>query len=28
VRVTLAPGGEELALDIRPAKAPELLGQD
>jgi ATP-dependent Clp protease ATP-binding subunit ClpA len=28
VRVTLAPGGEGLALDVRPAKAPELLGQD
>ena len=28
VLVSLAPGGEALALDIRPAKAPELLGQD
>jgi ATP-dependent Clp protease ATP-binding subunit ClpA len=28
VRVTLAPGGEGLVLEIRPAKAPELLGQD
>jgi len=28
VRVTLPEGGEALALDIRPAKAPELLGQD
>jgi ATP-dependent Clp protease ATP-binding subunit ClpA len=28
VRVTLAAGGDALALDIRPAKAPELLGQD
>jgi ATP-dependent Clp protease ATP-binding subunit ClpA len=28
VRVSLAAGGESLALDIRPAKSPELLGQD
>ena len=28
VRVFLAPGGEGLALDIRPVKAPELLGQE
>jgi ATP-dependent Clp protease ATP-binding subunit ClpA len=28
VRVALAEGGESLMLDIRPAKAPELLGQD
>jgi ATP-dependent Clp protease ATP-binding subunit ClpA len=28
VRVTLAEGGESLALDVRPAKSPELLGQD
>ncbi len=28
VHVTLAAGGESLALDVRPAKAPELLGQD
>ncbi len=28
VRVSLATGGEGLALDIRPAKSPELLGQD
>jgi len=28
VRVSLATGGETLVLDIRPAKAPELLGQD
>jgi ATP-dependent Clp protease ATP-binding subunit ClpA len=28
VRVTLGEGGEELALDVRPAKAPELLKQD
>jgi ATP-dependent Clp protease ATP-binding subunit ClpA len=28
VRVFLAPGGESLALDIRPAKAPELLSQE
>jgi len=28
VLVTLAAGGESLALDVRPAKAPELLGQE
>jgi ATP-dependent Clp protease ATP-binding subunit ClpA len=28
VHVTLAPDGESLALDCRPAKSPELLGQD
>ena len=28
VIVSLAPDGEALSLDIRPAKAPELLGQD
>jgi ATP-dependent Clp protease ATP-binding subunit ClpA len=28
VRVTLAEGGEGLALDVQPARAPELLGQD
>ncbi len=28
VIVRLAPGGEGLALDIRPAKSPELLGQE
>jgi ATP-dependent Clp protease ATP-binding subunit ClpA len=28
VRVSLAADGESLALDIRPAKSPELLGQD
>ena len=28
VRVFLAPGGKSLALDIRPAKAPELLSQE
>jgi ATP-dependent Clp protease ATP-binding subunit ClpA len=28
VRVALAAGGEGLVLDIRPAKSPELLGQD
>ncbi len=28
VRVSLAPDSESLALDIRPAKSPELLGQD
>jgi ATP-dependent Clp protease ATP-binding subunit ClpA len=28
VLVTVAAGGEGLALDVRPAKAPELLGQD
>jgi ATP-dependent Clp protease ATP-binding subunit ClpA len=28
VRVTLAEGGEGLALDVRPAKSPELLGQE
>jgi ATP-dependent Clp protease ATP-binding subunit ClpA len=27
VRVTLAAGGESLALEVRPAKSPELLGQ-
>jgi ATP-dependent Clp protease ATP-binding subunit ClpA len=28
VRVTLAKEGDGLALDVRPAKAPELLGQE
>ncbi|HEY5559957.1 MAG TPA: ATP-dependent Clp protease ATP-binding subunit ClpA [Steroidobacteraceae bacterium] len=28
VRVSLAADGESLALDIRPARSPELLGQD
>ena len=28
VNVTLADGGESLVLDVRPAKAPELLSQD
>jgi ATP-dependent Clp protease ATP-binding subunit ClpA len=28
VHVTLAAGGEGLALDVRPAKAPELLRQE
>jgi len=28
VHVTLAPDGESLALDCRPANTPELLGQD
>jgi ATP-dependent Clp protease ATP-binding subunit ClpA len=28
VRVSLATSGEGLVLDIRPAKSPELLGQD
>lgn len=28
VRVTVAAGGDGLALDVRPAKTPELLGQD
>jgi ATP-dependent Clp protease ATP-binding subunit ClpA len=28
VHVTLAEDGQNLALDVRPAKAPELLGQD
>jgi hypothetical protein len=28
VRIALAAGGEGLVLDIRPAKSPELLGQD
>jgi ATP-dependent Clp protease ATP-binding subunit ClpA len=28
VRVSLAADGESLSLDIRPAKSPELLGQD
>jgi ATP-dependent Clp protease ATP-binding subunit ClpA len=28
VRVSLAGDGESLALDIRPARSPELLGQD
>ena len=28
VRVSLAKDGEGLSLDIRPAKSPELLGQD
>jgi len=28
VHVTLAASGDGLALDVRPAKAPELLGQD
>jgi ATP-dependent Clp protease ATP-binding subunit ClpA len=28
VRVSLAAGGDGLALDVRPARAPELLGQD
>jgi ATP-dependent Clp protease ATP-binding subunit ClpA len=28
VRVTLAAGGDGLALEIRPAKSPELLGQE
>jgi len=28
VRVTLSADGESLALDIRPARSPELLGQD
>ncbi len=28
VRVSLADGGEGLALEIRPSRAPELLGQD
>jgi ATP-dependent Clp protease ATP-binding subunit ClpA len=28
VRVTLAADGESLALEVRPAKSPELLGQE
>jgi ATP-dependent Clp protease ATP-binding subunit ClpA len=28
VRVTLAEGGDGLALEVRPAKSPELLGQE
>jgi ATP-dependent Clp protease ATP-binding subunit ClpA len=28
VRVSLAAGGDGLALEIRPAKSPELLGQE
>jgi ATP-dependent Clp protease ATP-binding subunit ClpA len=28
VLVTVAADGEALALDIRPARSPELLGQD
>ena len=28
VMVTLAPDGESLKLDCRPANTPELLGQD
>jgi ATP-dependent Clp protease ATP-binding subunit ClpA len=28
VHVTLAEDGQYIALDVRPAKAPELLGQD